>query len=167
MVGRMKTEMIGKGNRLGFGIEGLDERLGGGLIPGTLTVIAGATGVGKTQLGLRWADAGREAEGRRGLGYPPFGYLAKLLFQGEDPAKVGKQAGRVAEALRREPGGWRVLGPAPSPIARIQGRHRVQILIKAPSRSAVHGALALVKAASIKKTSGVDQIIDVDPFSML
>jgi hypothetical protein len=53
--------------RQGFGIEELDRHLGGGLLPGTLTVIAGATGAGKTQLGLRWADAGRAAEGRRGV----------------------------------------------------------------------------------------------------
>ncbi len=53
--------------RQGFGIERLDEMLGGGLLPGTLTVIAGATGVGKTQLGLRWANSGLEAEGRRGI----------------------------------------------------------------------------------------------------
>src|SRR3982751_6456903 len=50
-----------------FGIDGLDALLGGGLIPGTLTVLAGATGAGKTQLGLRWADAGRVADGRRGV----------------------------------------------------------------------------------------------------
>ena len=36
-------------------------------MPGTLTVLAGATGVGKTQLGLRWADQGRSADGRRGV----------------------------------------------------------------------------------------------------
>ena len=53
--------------RHGFGIDVLDRLLGGGLLPGTLTVLAGATGVGKTQLGLRWADAGREAENRRGV----------------------------------------------------------------------------------------------------
>ena len=41
--------------------------LGGGLLPGTLTVLAGATGSGKTQLGLRWADAGLVADGRRGV----------------------------------------------------------------------------------------------------
>ena len=37
-----------------FGYDRLDSLLGGGLLPGTLTVIAGATGAGKTQLGLAW-----------------------------------------------------------------------------------------------------------------
>ena len=49
--------------RQAFGIEELDRDLGGGLSPGTLTVVAGATGVGKTQLGLRWADAGLSCGG--------------------------------------------------------------------------------------------------------
>jgi KaiC/GvpD/RAD55 family RecA-like ATPase len=53
--------------RQSFGIEELDRSLGGGLLPGTLTVVAGATGAGKTQLGLRWADAGLAAEGHRGV----------------------------------------------------------------------------------------------------
>jgi KaiC/GvpD/RAD55 family RecA-like ATPase len=53
--------------RQDFGITRLDGMLGGGLLPGTLTVVAGATGVGKTQLGLRWADRGASAEGRRGV----------------------------------------------------------------------------------------------------
>jgi KaiC/GvpD/RAD55 family RecA-like ATPase len=53
--------------RQGFGIEKLDAELGGGLLAGTLTVVAGATGIGKTQLGLRWADAGAGAEGSRGV----------------------------------------------------------------------------------------------------
>jgi KaiC/GvpD/RAD55 family RecA-like ATPase len=53
--------------RQGFGINGLDGLLGGGLLPGTLTVLAGATGVGKTQLGLRWAHEGQSREGRRGV----------------------------------------------------------------------------------------------------
>jgi KaiC/GvpD/RAD55 family RecA-like ATPase len=50
-----------------FGSAPLDRLLGGGLIPGTLTVIAGATGTGKTQMGLRWAETGRVEEGRRGV----------------------------------------------------------------------------------------------------
>lgn len=53
--------------RQAFGIDTLDQLLGGGLLPGTLTVLAGATGAGKTQLGLRWADAGGAVDGRRGV----------------------------------------------------------------------------------------------------
>lgn len=51
------------------GIPGLDEALGGGLIPGTLTVVLGATGIGKTQLGLQFANAGQQQEGERGVIY--------------------------------------------------------------------------------------------------
>lgn len=44
----------------------LDKALGGGLLPGTLTVVVGATGVGKSQLGIRWCSYGKEQEGRSG-----------------------------------------------------------------------------------------------------
>src|SRR6476469_1365451 len=53
--------------RLSSGVPGLDERLGGGLIPGTLTVVLGATGIGKTQLGIQFAAAGRTREGTPGV----------------------------------------------------------------------------------------------------
>ena len=53
--------------RASTGIRELDDLLGGGLIPGTLTVVMGATGIGKTQLGLQFADAGRRQEGQRGI----------------------------------------------------------------------------------------------------
>lgn len=53
--------------RLRTGIAGLDELLGGGLLPGTLTVVLGATGIGKTQLGLQFAQAGRRQEGESGI----------------------------------------------------------------------------------------------------
>lgn len=49
------------------GIGFVDELLGGGLQPGTLTVVRGATGIGKTQLGLSFCQAGLAEEGRRGF----------------------------------------------------------------------------------------------------
>lgn len=49
------------------GVPQLDQLLGGGLIPGTLTVIVGTTGIGKTQLGIQFAAAGQTQEGRRGI----------------------------------------------------------------------------------------------------
>ncbi len=53
--------------RLSTGITDLDQLLGGGLLPGTLTVVAGATGIGKTQLGLHFASQGAQQEGERGI----------------------------------------------------------------------------------------------------
>src|SRR5262245_65639155 len=53
--------------RQSTGIPALDAMLGGGLIPGTLTVVVGATGIGKTQLGLQFANAGLAQDGRRGI----------------------------------------------------------------------------------------------------
>ncbi len=49
------------------GIPALDQMLGGGLLPGTLTVVLGATGIGKTQLGIQYLDAGRNQERERGI----------------------------------------------------------------------------------------------------
>lgn len=53
--------------RLSTGIDGLDTMLGGGLLPGTLTVVIGSTGIGKTQFGLQFANAGLDQEERRGI----------------------------------------------------------------------------------------------------
>jgi len=53
--------------RVSTGLERLDQMLGGGLLPGTLTVVYGATGIGKTHLGLGFAEAGRRVDGAPGL----------------------------------------------------------------------------------------------------
>ncbi len=54
--------------RASTGVPGLDEKLGGGLIPGTTTVLVGSSGIGKTQFGLQFLNAGLAAtENRRGV----------------------------------------------------------------------------------------------------
>ncbi len=47
--------------RLSTGIAALDASLGGGLVPGTMVMLCGATGIGKTQLGLQMLAADRRA----------------------------------------------------------------------------------------------------------
>ena len=54
-------------NRLSTGVAGLDEKIGGGLIPGTMTVLTGASGIGKTQFGLQFLNAGAAQEKKRGV----------------------------------------------------------------------------------------------------
>ncbi|MBI2203785.1 MAG: recombinase RecA [Candidatus Rokubacteria bacterium] len=53
--------------RASTGLPKLDEMLGGGLLPGTLTVVYGATGIGKTHLGLTFANHGVTADDARGV----------------------------------------------------------------------------------------------------
>jgi hypothetical protein len=106
------------GGRLAFGWGPLDAHLGGGLLPGTLTVIAGATGAGKTQLGLAWLDAGRGAEGRRGA-------IVDLTSRGDSQFQEGYAARRHGWTIAEfEPRGWRPRrrGTPRAPGARSTGR---------------------------------------------
>jgi len=54
-------------SRHSTGIADLDELLGGGLLPGTLTVVLGATGIGKSQLGIQYIEQGKHQEGESGV----------------------------------------------------------------------------------------------------
>lgn len=55
-----------RSGRKGFGITGLDEMLSGGLTEGTITLISGGTGTGKTALALKFLLDGVE-KGEKGL----------------------------------------------------------------------------------------------------
>ena len=100
---------------------------------------------------------------RRVLGYPPFGRAARILVQGEDENRAREGAAAAGEALRGAKAA-QVLGPAPAPIARIQGRFRFQILLKGKDPSAIRTALA---ALPPRAPAGCDLLVDVDPQSLL
>jgi len=55
-----------RSGRKGFGIKGLDEMLSGGLTEGTITLISGGTGTGKTAFALKFLLDGAE-KGEKGL----------------------------------------------------------------------------------------------------
>ncbi len=83
-------------NRISTGLPRLDELLDGGLIPGTLGVILGATGIGKTQLGIQFLEAGRKQDGEPGV-------LFDLTSRG-DSQNHADYAQRIADwALREMP----------------------------------------------------------------
>ena len=63
----MTLPAVSARGRISTGLSRLDAMLGGGLLPGTLTVVYGATGIGKTHLGLTFAHAGAAADGAAGL----------------------------------------------------------------------------------------------------
>jgi primosomal protein N' (replication factor Y) len=109
----------------------------------------------------------KELEFRKTLGYPPFGRLVKILFQGPSEDRVSEEAKAVAGILAQGQPGCRVLGPAPSPIARIQGKFRFQILLKSASTQQLHALLGRLEKERQGRKGAVERTIDVDPNSML
>ena len=106
-----------------------------------------------------------EAAEREAAGMPPYGKLAGIILSSTDLA----QAFDVGSALARNDGplravGATVFGPAPAPIARVRGRHRVRLLVTAGKGIALQGALASW-VAQVKLPRDFRLSIDIDPQS--
>ena len=118
----------------------------------------------------RFADA--ELRSRAELDYPPFGRLARVVLEG-DADRVERSAEALGAHLRSAartlpdalPGAIQVLGPAPAPLERLRGRHRMQLLLKATDTRHLGQILRTIRP-NPGKTS-VRTIIDVDPISMM
>jgi primosomal protein N' (replication factor Y) len=106
-----------------------------------------------------------EAAERRTAGVPPYGRMAGIILSGPDVAQVfdiGAELARNDAPLRRI--GAQVYGPAPAPIARVRGRHRVRLLVKADKGAGLQAALA-EWVAQIKLPANLRLAIDIDPQS--
>jgi primosomal protein N' (replication factor Y) (superfamily II helicase) len=104
-----------------------------------------------------------EAAQREMAGVPPYGRMAGVVVSGPDLAQVFDVAQymvRNAEPLHRI--NAEIFGPAPAPIARVRGRHRVRILVKAAKGVVMQPALA-AWYASIKPPNNLRISIDIDP----
>ena len=96
---------------------------------------------------------------------PPYGRLAGVIVTGTDEARtwdIARALARAAEPLRAA--GAELWGPAPAPIARIRGRHRVRLLVRAAKGVALQPALR-AWAAAVPAPATVRVTIDIDPQS--
>ena len=109
----------------------------------------------------------REVAYRRGMHYPPFFALINGIVRGRTFDDAMQQAREIVRRL--EPataaGTFTILGPAPAPLGRLRGEHRVQFFLKGTRRADMRHALMQVVA-------GMPEIrrrltIDVDPLSVL
>lgn len=106
-----------------------------------------------------------EAEARRAAGMPPFGRLAGIILSGTDLAAVSDLGNRLARAdapLRQI--GAQVFGPAPAPIARIRGRHRMRLLVRADRAAPLQQAIARW-IAPVRLGGDLRLAVDIDPQS--
>ena len=106
-----------------------------------------------------------EAGERRQAGVPPYGRMAGIILSGSDAAAVfdlGNHLARHDGPLRAV--GAQVFGPAPAPIARVRGRHRVRLLVKADKGVALQEALGRW-VGGLRLKGDLRLAVDIDPQS--
>ncbi|WP_428264602.1 replication restart helicase PriA [Haliangium sp.] len=114
-----------------------------------------------------------ERVSRQELGYPPFGHLAAIRFDGPDARVVERAARRLAE--RVAPAslqlGVSVLGPAEAPLARLKGRARWHMWLRASTRRPLRRVLEEILRGGPEVLAQVPAEVrigvDVDPISAL
>ncbi len=102
---------------------------------------------------------------RKSLQYPPFGHIINLRLSSvkkdalmETAQEIGKQARRLAT---RYGNAAEIIGPSESPLAKIRGEHRQQMLIKGRDSKILHSIA--VEILDKHDTSAVKITVDVDP----
>ncbi|MEY1662965.1 primosomal protein N' [Isoalcanivorax beigongshangi] len=146
-------------------------RTGRGSHPGTLLIQTRQPDNPLLQL-LTAGDYHRFAEHllveRQQTGLPPYGHLALVRAESMAP-QTALQLLQDSTTVLPADGSVLCLGPIPAPMERRQGRHRAQLLLLAPARAALHGALpALLTALQEHPHSRQCRWhLDVDPVDML
>ena len=106
-----------------------------------------------------------EAREREVAGVPPYGRLVGVVVSSNNEQEafdVGQAMARNCIPLTKV--GAQVFGPAPAPITRIRGRHRVRLLVKASKSTPIQTALT-EWAAQFKLPNSLRLSIDIDPQS--
>jgi primosomal protein N' (replication factor Y) len=109
----------------------------------------------------------RELKYRRGMRYPPTVALVNVVVRGRS---FEDAMGTAVDVVRRlEPAAassnFAILGPAPAPLGRLRGEHRVQFFLKGTRRAEMRSALKTVLTAMPEIRRRVT--IDVDPLTVL
>lgn len=107
---------------------------------------------------------------RQNHSYPPFVALASVLIHGEDLKRIRA----TALALRHEldlanaDRACRILGPAPAPIARLKGQHRIQLLVKSRHRRRLRTVIeAAIEAIGRIGHNRRSINVEIDPISIM
>ena len=113
-----------------------------------------------------------EIEARAELGYPPFSRLALIRFSGPDEMLLAEAAEKARDLAFPAGGGLdpglELLGPVPSPVAKIKDRYRYQLLIRAASTALRHRFLAgWLPAAKAAMPAEIRLTVDIDPYHLM
>jgi primosomal protein N' (replication factor Y) len=109
----------------------------------------------------------RELAFRRGMRYPPVVALVNAVVRGRSFDEAMHTAAELVRRLEPAAGAasFVILGPAPAPLARLRGEHRVQFFLKGARRADMRNALKTVLAMMPEVRRRVT--VDVDPLTVL
>ena len=125
----------------------------------------------------------QEVEARGALRYPPFSQVATLLLRGKDEKQVIAAAHAVQDQLQTwlaalspaaqvsnvtEPA-VEILGPAPAPLSKIEGKFRWHFLLRSNSVERISQLLKQLtdEQPVAIKSNAIEFVIDIDPTSIL
>jgi primosomal protein N' (replication factor Y) len=118
----------------------------------------------------------KEIGSRKALDYPPFSRMVQLKISSRDQSKGGRQAemmGDLArEIIQTNPlfrKTIRIFGPLESPLPRIAGRYRWQLLFKGLRLTPLRNFMQqlLFRSQADRPPRDVTIAVDVDPFFMM
>lgn len=129
----------------------------------------------------------QEVEARGALQYPPFSHVGTLLLRGKDEKQIEEAAHAVeaqlqtwltdqastaqADETEGNIGGSEVeiLGPAPAPLSKIEGKFRWHFLLRSNSVESISQLLKhLTDEPPVAiKSNAIEFVIDIDPTSIL
>ena len=115
------------------------------------------------------AFAELELQQREAAGFPPFAHLAMLRAEARQLEVANDFLQAVRRCIERDAGrSLEISGPLPAPMPRRAGYQRVQLLLSAPARGALHGALdaALPAIHALPEARKVRWSLDVDPVDL-
>jgi len=109
----------------------------------------------------------RELVYRRGMRYPPTVAMINAIVRGPTFADAMQTASQIVRRLEPSTAAAHiaVLGPAPAPLPRLRGEHRVQFFLKGARRAEMRNAIRSVLAEMPEIRKRVT--VDVDPLTML
>ncbi len=105
-----------------------------------------------------------EIKYRRAMRYPPQVVMVNVVVRGRSFDEAMDGARELADAARGAKG-FVILGPAPAPLTKLRGEHRVQFFLKGNNRRVMRESLQL--ALSRKPSLAKRVSVDIDPLSML
>ena len=114
------------------------------------------------------AFAAAELAQRRAAGFPPYTRLVCITFRGANEEAVRAYADRFAATLRNAAGDRFAVPPVfPSPLAKVRGESRFQLLLSLPTP--ISPALGLLRGtlSALHAPPSIRAVVDVDAMSLL